>query len=312
MRKPYSVDAEKNAKRKRLIISAIIIFLLIPATILVGYLIGDRKYMVVSTLILIYIMAPFFLVYERRKPKAREIIMIAVLSALTAFGSLVSASILPIQMGTAMVIISGISFGPEAGFLVGALGRFVTNFFQGQGPWTPWQMFCWGLLGFLAGLIFHKIDVEKAQERNFKVILGPVLCVLAAEIVAYVSFLLLPMGDDTFFGWRLYVFGIVGLVVGVALQHKRLPVDDITLTAYTFFTVFIIYGGIMNVCALCSGAMIPGGNEISWDAMKALYISGVPFDAMHALKASVFMFFFGEKMIRKFERIKIKYGFYRI
>ncbi|MBR5337437.1 MAG: ECF transporter S component [Lachnospiraceae bacterium] len=311
MRRSFDLEAYEKAGKKRTLIIAFIVILLIPATIAIGVVAGQRGYMIVSTLILFYVMVPFFLVYERRKPKAREIVMIAVLSALAAFGSLISASVMPFQMGTAMVIISGISFGPEAGFLVGALGRFVVNFFQGQGPWTPWQMFCWGLLGFLAGLVFNKIDAEKVAERNFKVIMGPVLCVCASVVVAYISFLLFPNGEETFFGWRLYIFGAVGLLIGVLLQHKRLPVDDITLTAYTFFSVFILYGGIINVCALVTGSMYPGGYELNWDMMKALYISGVPFDAIHAVKASVFIFFFGEKMIRKFERIKIKYGFYR-
>ena len=311
MRRSFNLEEYERAGKKRTLLIAVIILLIIPITIAISVIAGQQGYMIVSTLILIYVMVPFFLVYERRKPKAREIVMIAVLSALSAFGSLISASILPIQMGTAMVIISGISFGPEAGFLVGALGRFVVNFFQGQGPWTPWQMFCWGILGFLAGLVFNKVDAEKVSERNFKVIMGPVICVCVSVLVAYISFLLFPNGEETFFGWRLYIFGAVGMLVGVLLQHKRLPIDDITLTAYTFFSVFIIYGGIINVCALITGSMYPGGYELNWDMMKALYISGVPFDIIHAVKASVFIFFFGDKMIRKFERIKIKYGFYR-
>ncbi len=57
----------------------------------------------------------------------------------------------PLHAGTAMVVISGIALGPETGFFVGALARFVCNFFSGQGPWTPWQMFSWGLMGYLAG-----------------------------------------------------------------------------------------------------------------------------------------------------------------
>lgn len=311
MRKIYSEDAIEKSKKKRTIITAIIIAILIPSTILIGFFASHRNYMIVSVLILLYVMLPFFLVYEKRKPRAREVIMIAVLSALTAFGSIISASILPVQIGTAMCIISGISFGPEAGFLVGALGRFVCNFFQGQGPWTPWQMFCWGILGFLAGLIFNKMDLENPQERTFKMVMGPLICVMASCVLAYVSFLIFPNGDESFFGWRLYIFGAVGFVVGLLLQRKRLPIDDITLTVYTFFSVFIFYGGIINICALVTGNMVPGGNELNWTAMKALYISGVPFDAIHAFKAAVFMLFFGEKMIRKFERIKIKYGFYR-
>ena len=123
MRKIYSEDAIEKSKKKRTIITAIIIAILIPSTILIGFFASHRNYMIVSVLILLYVMLPFFLVYEKRKPRAREVIMIAVLSALTAFGSIISASILPVQIGTAMCIISGISFGPEAGFLVGALGR---------------------------------------------------------------------------------------------------------------------------------------------------------------------------------------------
>ena len=56
----------------------------------------------------------------------------------------------------AIVIITGVSLGAEAGFLTGALAGFVSNFFFGQGPWTPWQMFSFGIIGFLAGLIFRR------------------------------------------------------------------------------------------------------------------------------------------------------------
>lgn len=311
MPRSFNVEQFEKAKRKRTRLSALLIFILIPLTIMFGYFfLGDRKYILISILILVYTMFPFFMVFEKRKPKAREIVMIGMLSALTVCGNLLSVGVLPIQMGTAMVIISGISFGPEAGFLVGALARFISNFFQGQGPWTPWQMFCWGLLGFLAGLVFNKVDLDKIKSRDFKVIMGPVICVIFSMIIAYISYLLFPGNDDTFFGWRLYVFGVIGLIAGVLLQHKRLPVDDVTLTVFTFFTVFILYGGIMNICAMVTSAALPG-KEISLDAMKLLYISGAPYDAVHAARAAICMFVLGDKMIRKLERVKIKYGFYR-
>ena len=311
MPRPFNLEQFEKAKRKRTRLSALLIFILIPLTIMFGYyFLGDRKYILISILILVYTMLPFFMVFEKRKPKAREIVMIGMLSALTVCGNLLSVGILPIQMGTAMVIISGISFGPEAGFLVGALARFICNFFQGQGPWTPWQMFCWGLLGFLAGLVFNKVDLDTIKSRDFKVIMGPVICIFFSIIIAYISYLLFPGNDDTFFGWRLYVFGVIGLIAGVLLQHKRLPVDDVTLTVFTFFTVFILYGGIMNICAMVTSAALPG-KEISLDAMKLLYISGAPYDAVHAARAAICMFILGDKMIRKLERVKIKYGFYR-
>jgi uncharacterized membrane protein len=56
----------------------------------------------------------------------------------------------------ALVIIAGVALGGEAGFFVGALTGFVSNFFLGQGPWTPWQMFAFGVIGFLAGILFSK------------------------------------------------------------------------------------------------------------------------------------------------------------
>ena len=311
MPRSFNLEQFEKAKRKRTRLSALLIFILIPLTIMFGYyFLGDRKYILISILILVYTMFPFFMVFEKRKPKAREIVMIGMLSALTVCGNLLSVGVLPIQMGTAMVIISGISFGPEAGFLVGALARFISNFFQGQGPWTPWQMFCWGLLGFLAGLVFNKVDLDKIKSRDFKVIMGPVICVIFSMIIAYISYLLFPGKDNTFFGWRLYIFGVAGLIAGVSLQHKRLPVDDLTLTVFTFFTVFILYGGIMNICAMVTSAALPG-KEISLDAMKLLYISGAPYDAVHAARAAICMFILGDKMIRKLERVKIKYGFYR-
>ncbi|MPN25592.1 hypothetical protein SDC9_173004 [bioreactor metagenome] len=56
----------------------------------------------------------------------------------------------------AIVIIAGVAFGGESGFLVGAVTGFVSNIFFGQGPWTPWQMFAFGIIGFLAGVLFRK------------------------------------------------------------------------------------------------------------------------------------------------------------
>ncbi|GHU89166.1 hypothetical protein FACS1894202_06770 [Clostridia bacterium] len=56
----------------------------------------------------------------------------------------------------AVVIISGVALGGEAGFLVGAVTGLVSNVFFGQGPWTPWQMFAYGIIGFLAGVLFHR------------------------------------------------------------------------------------------------------------------------------------------------------------
>ncbi len=313
-----SYDPQRaQAVKKRTQFSAVLVFLLLPLLMILGtFLAGGEHYMLLSLLVVVCTMMPFFMVFERRKPKAREIVLVAMMTAITVAAHMALHVTVPLQIGTAMVVIAGISMGPEAGFLVGALSRFVCNFYMGQGPWTPWQMFCWGLLGFLAGLTFNKVDIyeetEGLKSRNFRVVLGPVLCIVFAEVIAYVSFLLAPGSDSGMGlgGWRVYAFGAVGLLAGVLLQRKRMPVDTITITVFTFFTTVILYGGIMNLSALFT---MPGysGQEISWATLRALFISGLPYDLAHGGAAALCIFVMGNPMIRKIERIKIKYGIYK-
>lgn len=321
MGRNFDVSQYQAATRKRTGVSALLIFLAIPfSMVALGRLLGSNMYLIGSFLIVVYTLIPFIMVFENRKPKAREVVLIAMMSALTVVIHMFFHLTLPLQAGTAMVIISGISLGPEAGFLVGALSRLVCNFYMGQGPWTPWQMFCWGLLGFLAGLTFNKIDYEEVRKkgfkeelgsRSFKFIMRPVMCIIFAVIVAYTAYILFPGEDKTFFGWRLYAFGIAGLISGALVQRKKLTVDGITMALFTFFVTFIIYGGIMNICAMFMSAGVYGGKPISLNALRLLYITGVPYDAQHAGSAAVFIFLFGNIFIKKVERIKIKYGIYR-
>lgn len=320
---------EKSARRRTLT-AAFCIFVLMPATIAFSTLVLDgSRYMITSLLIIVYTMVPFFMIFEKRKPKAREVVIIAMMTAITVVSHMFFHVILPVQIGTAMVIISGVALGPEAGFMVGALARFVCNFYMGQGPWSPWQMFCWGLLGFLAGLTFNKVAVrnryeelgeegqaaaaaalEERKSRAFRMVMGPVMCVLFGIVTAYVTYLIVPGKDTTFWGWRVYAFGAAGLLAGALLQRKRMPVDGLSLSMFTFLTTVIIYGGIMNMAAMFTSSGIPG-NDISFNTLRLLYISGLPYDLYHGITAAVCMFVVGNPMIEKLERIKIKYGIYR-
>ncbi len=312
MAEPAELTHYEAAARKRRRVAAGMILLAIPAVMAVFVVLLKQKYyMPVSVLILALTICPFFMVFERRRPRAREVVLIAMMCALTTASQVVLHVFLPVQIGTALVILSGISLGPEAGFLIGALSRLVCNFYMGQGPWTPWQMFCWGILGFLAGLAFQKDGAEKLHSRRFTVVAGPVLTMVLALAAAWLAWLVWPGEDTSFFGWRLYLFGALGLLAGVLVQRKRLPADSLTLTLFTFFTTFVIYGGIMNVSAMISSAPLPGSGGISWGALRLLYLSAVPYDLYHAATAALCVFLLGEGMIRKLERIKIKYGIYR-
>ena len=311
-----------RAHQKRTRVASLIICILMPLTLAASvFLLDNAKYMITSLLVVGYSMVPFFLVFEKRKPKAREIVLIATMSAITIVAHMLFHLFGGIQIGTALVVVAGVALGPEAGFLVGAFSRFVLNFTMGQGPWSPWQMFCWGLLGFLAGFVFNKLSKEQLKlgvktktetikSRTFKAIFGPVMAVFAMEIVAYVTYLFVPGEDTSFFGWRVYAAGALGMIIGVVFQRKRLPCDDITLSVFTFFGTLIIYGGIMNMAMMFYASGMPGGFDISFNTLRTLYFSGLPYDLLHAVLASICMFVFGNPMIRKIERIKIKYGIY--
>lgn len=90
--------------------------------------------------------------FEKTNVSSREIAVIAVLGTVAAVGRLPFAALPNIQPVTFLVILSGYVFGARAGFMVGSTAALVSNFFLGQGPWTPWQMFSWGLAGSSAAL----------------------------------------------------------------------------------------------------------------------------------------------------------------
>ncbi|RHW42574.1 ECF transporter S component [Neobacillus notoginsengisoli] len=91
--------------------------------------------------------------FEKRKVEPRELVLLAVLASIAAVGRIPFASIPGVQPTTFVIIMAGIVFGAESGFLVGAVAALASNMILGQGPWTPWQMAAWGLVGLTAGLM---------------------------------------------------------------------------------------------------------------------------------------------------------------
>ncbi|MEG0505297.1 MAG: DUF6580 family putative transport protein [Raoultibacter sp.] len=95
----------------------------------------------------------FFANFEQSRPALRQIMPAAVLGALGAAGRILFAPVPSFKPVSAICIIAGVVFGKRTGFMVGALAALVSNFFFGQGPWTPWQMYAWGLVGYTAGVL---------------------------------------------------------------------------------------------------------------------------------------------------------------
>lgn len=234
---------ESGALKKRTIFSAFVTLIAIPITICVGMkLFGDKRYYLISLLIIFEIMIPFFVSFEKRRTDAKELVLISLVCAIAVAGRAVFFALPQFKPIIAIVVIVGICFGGDIGFLVGAICAFVSNFYFGQGIWTPWQMIGFGIVGFLSGIIF---------------------------------------------------------------QNNIIRITRINICIFGGLATVLIYGGIVNPASL----MIMG-ETITKDSLMAIYISGLPFDLMHAAASVLFLWVLAEPIIEKLERLKSKYGLY--
>ncbi|RXT06610.1 ECF transporter S component [Ammoniphilus sp. CFH 90114] len=85
--------------------------------------------------------------------EGREVVLIAILAAIAAVSRIPFAPIPSVQPTSFIIMMTAYVFGAETGFMVGALAALVSNMFLGQGPWTPWQMLAWGMIGFSTGML---------------------------------------------------------------------------------------------------------------------------------------------------------------
>lgn len=135
--------------------------LLIAVILVAMYLFRINQYYLVSVVVIVLAMAPFFSLFESRQPQARELMVIAVMIALAVVARSVFIWLPFFKPLCAIIIIAGAALGAQAGFLTGVTALFVSNFLFGQGLWTPWQMFAYGITGFVFGLLAHKSIIPK-------------------------------------------------------------------------------------------------------------------------------------------------------
>lgn len=147
-------------------LSLAIMVVLVPLAVVLFTRLKQSFYLSGLTIIVLTI-AAFFLHFESRKPQARELVLLAVLCALAVASRAAFGFVPHFKPMLAIVMLTGIAFGPEAGFLCGAISGFASNFIFGQGPWTPWQMFAYGIGGMLAGL-FALCGVLKKSPRAWR------------------------------------------------------------------------------------------------------------------------------------------------
>ena len=161
---PLQIPEERRKLSKRTIFSIGLILLLIPLTLFIGvFYINIKQYYLVALAVLLECMLPFFMIFEGRKPKARELTIIAVLCALGIAGRAAFFMLPQFKPVLALTIVAGVALGGETGFLVGAITMLVSNIMFSQGPWTPWQMFAMGIIGFLAGILYKKGILRRSR-----------------------------------------------------------------------------------------------------------------------------------------------------
>lgn len=150
-----------------------ILCLLIPGVVIGGSLIfHEKQYAWISLCVTVLSCIPFFLHFEKKETNTKRLILIAAMVALSVVGRILFTPLPGFKPVTAMVVITAMYFGSEAGFMTGALSAVISNFSFGQGPWTPFQMFSWGMIGLIAGLLAKPLKQNKIVLTVYAVISG--------------------------------------------------------------------------------------------------------------------------------------------
>lgn len=173
------------------------------------------NYYIVSVVILIASMLPFFVSYEQKKVTARDITLTATLIALAVVSRAAFYLVPQVKPIAAVVIVSAVCLGAHRGYIVGAFSAFVSNFIFGQGMWTPFQMVALGTVGLLAGLIFRWLKVN----RYTLSIVGFVLATVVYGAIVDMSTVLSAYGNNVTLKGALSIYAsgaVFSLVFGGA------------------------------------------------------------------------------------------------
>jgi len=125
----------------------------------------------ITTFLAVLAVAAFFFEFEAAAVSSKEVALVAMLGTISAVLRVPFAAIPNVQPCTYLIICSGYVFGPVAGCMVGAITALISNFFLGQGPWTPYQMLAWGLAAVSAAYV-RRLNPGKVGLIVFGVIWG--------------------------------------------------------------------------------------------------------------------------------------------
>lgn len=152
---------------------ALISLIMAILTVIIGVLLWrDQQYNLIIMLLVVISWIPFYFKYELSHPKTREVVILAIMIALTTLARTLFILFPGFKPVSALIIIMAVVFGKQDGFLCGSLSALISDFIFGIGPWTPFQMLAWGLIGYLAGLFCHQLYQNKWLLYSFGAVAG--------------------------------------------------------------------------------------------------------------------------------------------
>ena len=158
-----------NKKLWRVLLPAVFL----PLTVVLGAaLLREKYYAFVILAVLLLTVLFFYSGFERKKVTSRRLVVVAVMTALAALGRVVLTPLPGVTPITALAALTALSLGGEAGFMVGSLAALLSDFYAGQGVWTPFQMFAWGLTGLFAGLLARQLKASRVLLVVYGVLAG--------------------------------------------------------------------------------------------------------------------------------------------
>lgn len=152
---------------------ALISLIMAILTVIIGVLLWrDQQYNLIIMLLVVISWIPFYFKYELSHPKTREVVILAIMIALTTLARTLFILFPSFKPVSALVIIMAVVFGKQDGFLCGSLSALISDFVFGIGPWTPFQMFAWGLIGYLAGMFCRQLYQNKWLLYSYGAVAG--------------------------------------------------------------------------------------------------------------------------------------------
>ena len=210
----------------------------------------NQNYYLFSILIILIAFAVFSFSYEKKKPEAREIVTLAVMSAIAVASRAAFAMVSFFKPMMGIIMITAIAFGPGAGFLTGAVSGFVSNFIFGQGPWTPWQMLAYGVGGAIAGFLARKGIMSEEKKLPTAMIGYVIVQFIVGPILDTCSMFIMGQNVSKEYALSIYGSGVIpNLIHGIA----------------TFLTLFLVCKPMiekLNRMKLKYGMMSEDSDEI--------------------------------------------------